>query len=102
VTMFPKPGIVRLKGKELDALRVACFLRDGGRCTKCRCQVSLHWKYSSSTLPPMHMAHIRNKRNHGDVITNVTTRCPAHHLIDMHNPKPCPPKQLNAVQPNRG
>ncbi len=88
---FPKPGIVRLDGKELTALRVACFLRDRGRCTKCKQPVS--FEGDDSKLPPMHMAHIRNKRNHGDVLTNVTTRCPTHHLVDMHNPKPCPAKE---------
>lgn len=89
MTMYPKPGIVRLKGKDLTALRLACYMRDGGRCTKCAVRVSFE---GDDHRPPMHMAHIRNKRNYGDVIANVTTRCPDHHLVDMHNPKPCPPK----------
>ena len=89
---FPKPGIVRLKGKESDALRLACFMRDGGKCTGEGCgkrvYLTARWREDQ-----MHMAHIRNKRMYGDTLENVTTRCQDCHLIGMHNPKSVPPKE---------
>lgn len=94
MTAFPKPGIVRLKGKEMDALRIACFLRDGGRCTKCKQRVYLN-------APDWHplkadMAHIRNKRMFGDVLSNVKLMCHKEHMEAHGGGKPVPKKERTA------
>jgi 5-methylcytosine-specific restriction endonuclease McrA len=89
VTAFPKPGIVRLKPKDRGVLRVACFVRDDGRCTRCGKRV---WLKGPPSMQ-MHMAHVRNKRMYGDTLENVTTVCQDCHLVGMHNPKSVPPKE---------
>ena len=90
--MFPKPGIVRVKGKKMDALRMFVFLRDKGCCTKCGRRVALTEEDATWRMPTMHLAHIRNKRNHGDTPENTRSRCPECHLVGDHNPKSVPPK----------
>ena len=97
---FPKPGIVRLTGKKMEALRVACYLRDEGRCTKCGRRVALTELDAEWNMPVMHLAHIRNKRNHGDVISNVRVRCPSCHLVEDHNKKSVPPKNGDTQCPS--
>jgi len=82
MTGFPKPGIVRLVGKARQELREECFRRARGRCTKCGRLLQPGW----------HMAHIRNRRMFGDVISNVRARCADCHLVGDHNPKSVPPK----------
>jgi 5-methylcytosine-specific restriction endonuclease McrA len=89
VTSFPKSTPPRLKGKDMEALRIACFLRDGGKCTG-KCCGKRVWLRG---YPQMHMAHWRNKRMYGDTLENVTTRCEDCHLVGMHNPKSVPPKE---------
>lgn len=99
MTMFPKPGIVRLRGKELAKLRRDCFERDGYRCQKCGKRVYGH----VSALNPLraHMAHVRNKRMFGDCLSNVRTLCMYDHLVTVHNPKSVPPKEIyDAVRSN--
>lgn len=89
-----KLGIVRLYGKDLEALRVECYFRDEGRCqweengAKCYRAVPLE----GSLLVRAHMAHIRNRRNFGDTLANVRILCPYHHLVSEHNPKSVPAK----------
>lgn len=93
MTTFPKPGIVRLKGKDLEALRLACFMRDGGCCTKCGQRVILYTREDHPLKADM--AHIRNKRMFGDTLDNVKLMCHREH-IEEHTQgkygKPCPPK----------
>ena len=73
MTMFPKPGIVRVKGKDMQALRIACFLKYGGRCDECNV---ITWLNAPDEHPrKADMAHIRGKRNHGDSIDNVRNLC---------------------------
>lgn len=81
--MFPKPQIVRLKGKDMKALRIAVFLRDGGRCTKCKRRLVLE-PWSMFQEDAMHLAHIRNKRNFGDTLQNCVAKCMRCHLIVEH------------------
>lgn len=78
---FPK-GVVRLEGATLGLLRLQCLQRDKGRCCECHALVS-------DDLPEWHplkydMAHIRNKRMHGDTIDNVRTLCHGCHMKE-HN-----------------
>lgn len=82
-----KLGIVRLTDEDMEALRNACYARDGGRCVICGMKVRKERGYWDS----MHMAHIRTKRNNGDTLDNVQTKCPGHHWAE-HNPKACPKK----------
>lgn len=95
MTSFPKNVPPRLKGKDMEALRLACFLRDDGKCTDCGRRVAILTPFykNGERIPPMHMAHLRNKRMYGDTLENVTTRCQDCHLVGMHNPKSVPPKE---------
>ena len=86
----PRPG--RLKGEDRDALRLACFMRDGGRCVKCGMRLAFA---PDSIFQPnaYHMAHVRNKRMWGDTLENVVSKCRDCHLVQEHaGGKPCPPK----------
>lgn len=71
--LFPK-GRIRLKGKALAELRLACVTRDRGRCRECHVRVS-------DELPDWHplkyhMAHIKSRGASGwDVLENVRTLC---------------------------
>lgn len=91
--MFPKPGIVRLKGKDMEALRIACYMRDAGRCVKCRIPVNLK---EGQGYPVMHMAHVRTKRNNGDYLGNVKTLCGRCHGLEHNGGKPVPAKERTA------
>jgi hypothetical protein len=66
-----KEGIVRLSGAAMDELRMACWTRDKGCCVCCGRPALLG-------LPDYHpdkydMAHKRNKRMYGDLLSNVET-----------------------------
>lgn len=68
---------IKLKGKDMEALRRACFKRDGYRCTQCGEAVS--WQSG-------HMSHIKSKGAGGhDRIDNVTTKCRNCHLNLEHS-----------------
>lgn len=85
----PRPG--RLRGNAMKALRLECWLRDGGDCVVCKRPVSLSGKHI--LWPPMHMAHVKSRGAGGmDVIDNVKTKCPTCHLVLEHNPK-CVPRK---------
>lgn len=87
-----KTGIVRLYGKDIEPLRLECFERDGGQCVVCR--MILIYEPDSIFQPnAYHMSHKRNKKNHGDVISNVESLCSGCHLVGIHNPKSVPPKR---------
>lgn len=90
---FPKPGITRVKGKNMEALRVACFLRDRGRCKQCVRRLALTELDANWDLPVMHLAHIQGKRNHGDILTNVRALCPECHALEHAGQKPVPAKE---------
>ncbi len=70
---FPK-GTVRLSGRELETLRLACLQRDTGRCRECGAKVS-------DQLPAWHplkyhMAHIKSRGAGGaDELINVRCLC---------------------------
>lgn len=89
-----KLQIVRLKGKDYDALRLACWERDLGKCRSCGLSTVFglphEWGIS------YHMAHIRTKRNNGDTLENVRTLCGDCHRAE-HNPKVVPRKHLTTV-----
>lgn len=66
----------------MTALRMLAFVRDEGSCVDCG--KMLDWN-------TFHLAHIRGKRNWGDHIDNVKSKCPPCHFSE-HNPKACPKK----------
>lgn len=84
-----KLGIVRLTGRDLELLRQDCYDRDDHCCVTCGRWVRFERGYEDS----MHMAHVRGKRNNGDVLENVKTKCGHCHLVLEHNPKSVPPKE---------
>lgn len=73
----PKPlKQIRLKGKEMEALRRECFKRDNYHCVQCGQPVS--WQSG-------HMAHIVSHGARGsDIIDNVRTKCRNCHLNLEH------------------
>lgn len=89
-----KMGIVRLYGKALKALRRECFIRDDFKCVDCHCTVA--WDEHEARdlgLRVGEMSHVKGKRNHGDTLDNVVTRCREDHQ-KSHNcgGKPLPRK----------
>ncbi len=63
----PKPEkTIKLKGKAMEALRLACYKRDKGVCQQCNKFVWWGWG---------HMAHIERRAKGGDVLSNVTWKC---------------------------
>lgn len=74
---FPK-GNIRLHGRELEQLRLACLQRDKGKCRECGVKVS-------DQLPAWHplkfeMAHIKSRGAGGsDTLGNVKTSCKECH-----------------------
>lgn len=97
IPRFPKPGIKRVRGQKMEALRVACFLRDRGRCKQCVRRLALTGLDANWDLPVMHLAHIQGKRNHGDLLTNVRALCPECHALEHAGGKPVPTKGLPDV-----
>lgn len=94
----PRPG--RVKGKELEALRLSCWVRDNGECQKCG-----HFTIPSAPVESdfaYHMAHKRGKCMHGDSLDNVEVNCgKCHRQFHAYGPsmeKPCNPKQLDEAQ----
>lgn len=81
-----KCGIVRLHGKALQDLRLACYRRDGGICQVCGQRVYFHAHHSASNS--YHMAHRRNKRMYGDVLENVRALCGDCHRAEHGNKLP--------------
>jgi hypothetical protein len=73
-------GIVRLWGKDIEPLRVACYERDHGRCVECG--VAVHDDLPDWHDDKFHMAHIRNRRMYGDVLENVRTLCGREHRAE--------------------
>jgi 5-methylcytosine-specific restriction endonuclease McrA len=84
IEAFPKPQILRVTGKAMTELRAQCFVRDGYTCQQCGYRG--HW-YN------LDLAHIRNKRNHGDILSNVRTLCHTCHMLEHAGNKPVPPKE---------
>jgi len=88
-----RPG--RLKGKDLENLRVGCFIRDLGRCLKCNRIVYMTLPHSA--VNSFHMSHIKGKRMGGDNLSNVETLCgDCHRKFHQFGPsmtKPCPAKE---------
>ncbi len=83
----------RLRGNPLEALRLACFERDGYRCVDCGMPVRFERGYPDSG----DMAHVGAKRRYGDNLPNVRTKCFTCHRIIEHRYgptglKPCPPE----------
>lgn len=92
MTSFPKQVPVRLTGNAMRKLRMDRFLLDGGRCVDCRCLVSFNG--NNPKMPPMHLAHVRNKRMYGDSLENTRTKCSFCHSKEHSGGKPCPPKGI--------
>jgi 5-methylcytosine-specific restriction endonuclease McrA len=91
MTAFPKDAPVRLKGKALEALRRACFERDEYRCSEC--DVPVTW--DGYFVNRGHMAHVISRGRGGpDELFNVKTMCMRCHLVDGHNPKSVPRKEI--------
>ena len=84
----------RLKGSDLELLRVDCFLRDKGICQNCG--KGTVFDLDQECDDAFHMAHIRNKRMFGDNLDNVQTECgKCHRSYHQNGPsreKPCKTK----------
>lgn len=85
----PRPG--RLKGKELGALKLETFERDGWTCRECRRGVCVDVGLFHPARA--HWAHLRGKRMWGDSLENSRTLCSGCHHAE-HNPKACPTKPV--------
>lgn len=89
----PRPG--RLKGDDLEALRLACWERDKSLCQRCGVRTLLD--YPQEHPLAFHMAHKRNKRMWGDSLDQVQTECgDCHRKYHQFGPSmtpPCPPKK---------
>ena len=104
----PRPG--RLNGADMEALRRACFERDGYQCQQVLRKwptpgfeadlVSVFRCWKSVTWESGHMAHIVSRGRGGkDELSNVTTKCAECHIGIEHSygpsgQKPVPPKDL--------
>lgn len=86
-----KLGIIRLTDEDLDDLRHRVFVRDKGRCVKCKMPL-IEFPWSSLVANGYHWSHKRNKRMYGDTEKNTEARCRDCHLISQHNPKSVPRK----------
>lgn len=106
-TRVGKLGIVRLVGEDLEALRRACFERDGYRCQNVIIErlpflggtviSNIFTCNKLGTWNTLEMAHLRTKRNNGDTLDNVITMCRECHAKSHNcNGKPCPPKAVTA------
>lgn len=67
---------IRLRGKQMERLRRACFKRDKYRCVKCGKRVL----WDGSVWTRGHMMHKVRKTWGGDVISNVETGCFSCHF----------------------
>ena len=76
--------VPRLTGKALEQLRSDCYWRDGGICQECGVRVSD--LYPDWHGLKYHIAHIRNKRMHGDSLSNVRSLCGDCHRAEHGNP----------------
>ena len=90
--MFPKNAPERLDAEDMEILRSARYIQDGGRCVDCERRVSLNDK---GPRPRMHLAHVTGRgANGGDTIENTRTKCGDCHLVREHNGgKPCRSKR---------
>jgi hypothetical protein len=91
---FPKDQVVRVKGKAMEALRIACYLRDGGRCVIC---ATITWLNAPEEHPrKADMAHVKSRGAGGqDILSNVRNlchRCHTREHTEGKNGKPCPSK----------
>jgi 5-methylcytosine-specific restriction endonuclease McrA len=105
-----KPGPGRLKGEALEALRRACFERDGYQCQQVLREepmpgfeadlVSVFRCWKRVTWESGHMAHIVSRGRGGkDELSNVKTKCAECHIGIEHSygpsgRKPVPPSLL--------
>lgn len=91
MTMFPKDVPVRLKGKDMAALRIARFLKDEGRCVDCNLQV---WLDAPLGHPlKMDLSHVISRGAGGpDTLENTRTKCAQCHGRKHGGGKPCPRK----------
>lgn len=88
---FLKNVVPRLKGKQMDMLRLQCFADYAGRC--CKCRKKLHFVARFDGDPDAYdMAHIRNKKMWGDTIGNVRAECHECHIDGHAGNKPVPKK----------
>ena len=105
-----KLGVVRLTGNAPRELRRQCFERDHWRCVDCGRQIT--WDVDSAVSggypgPDLNMrmvgqmSHRRAKRNNGDTLGNVITRCPPCHQ-KSHNAGGKPMEKLRSERSNDG
>ena len=97
VTRRTKARKGRLRGKEIETLRYACFERDEYKCVRCGRPVRFERGHADSG----EMAHIKAKRRHGDSLSNVRTLCgpfangchAKEHNFGPSGVKPCKKKE---------
>ena len=74
---FPKPPKpIRLKGKEMEALRLACYERAGGICEQC----GEFAPWDGPFWIKGDLCHIERRNKGGDVLSNVKWK---HHSCHM-------------------
>lgn len=88
-----RPG--RLRCQALREMRLDCYARDRGKCTKCHCYTIFDapslWDHS------YHMDHIVPRHMGGkDELSNVRVMCGRCHRARHDGEKPCP-KKVGAV-----
>ena len=80
----PKPEKpIILKGKELEKLRLECYVRDKGCCQDCGKFVPAN----GSVFNRGHMAHIKRRNKGGDILSNVQWKCYDCHIGYEHGPR---------------
>lgn len=88
----PRPG--RCNSVEIYKLKLLRYAMDGGKCQRCDRQTWL--SLPDTAVDSSHLAHIRNKRMHGDSIENTQTECgDCHRKYHNYGPsmeKPVPAK----------
>jgi hypothetical protein len=90
--MFPKPGIVRLEGEDMTALRLARFMLDMGRCQECG--IAVYLDFPDWHPMKMDLAHVVSRGSGGpDTLENTRTNCHRCHMLKHAGNKPCPPKR---------
>jgi len=80
---------------EKEALRLAVYERARGRCelklsSSCK-DIPLAWD-GPDPWSHGHLVHLKAKRRYGWGLDNLAWGCAHCHLVELHNPKPCPPK----------
>lgn len=82
--------------QERDIIRLAVYERAGGRCELRKSERCIPGILPFEGITPWdhgHLVHLRSEGAGGKTdMRNCRWGCHICHLVDLHNPKPCPPK----------